>query len=676
MRAQFLHRVESAIKDNHLQRALDQNAERRSVGRHAAFESLSDPEGTRLRAHAIRARVIAHLPDLIETFAQNLALNGWHVHHAENAVQACAHITHIAQQQGSNLVIKSKSMVTEEIRLNEHLAMQGIRAIETDLGEFIVQLRDEPPGHIITPAIHLMREDVARTFVKHLGIDFTTDVSALNQAARRTLRQAFLEAGIGISGVNFGIVESGAVCLVTNEGNGRMVTSLPETHIAVMGIERMVPTLNDLVVMLALLPRSATGQILSSYVSWIRSPRRENDLDGPSTRHIILVDNGRSEMNSSPLSSALLCIRCGACLNACPVFREIGGHAYGSVYPGPIGSVVSPGLFGLADYGHLAKASTLCGACKEVCPVDINLPELLLRTRAVYTQQIPRPVLPSITLKLYRWACSTPAGYRTAIKFIALVSRLFPSSDGWIRRLPGPLHAWTRFRDFPGFQSRPFRERFATFETQRAKTSPLQVEEPSIITRDESTVQGRPLLQIFKSALEQVNGEFIQCSVADLGETIRQIAVAGHLGAVLIDPVVAARFPQVKQTLIEANVICVTPCLHTDIDRTLASNELDKAPAGVSLAIAGIAESGSVVVSQDHENAAITSLLPDTNIILLPVEHLYGALENWVQASGREVLSGQQSLTLITGPSRTADIEMTLTIGVHGPARLIVIAFG
>lgn len=676
MRARFLRRADAAIKDSQLQRALDQNAERRSIGRRAAFESLSDPEGTRLKAHAIRVRVIAHLPDLIETFAQNLALNGWHVHHAENAAQACTHISQIAQQQGTNLVIKSKSMVTEEIRLNEHLATQGIQPIETDLGEFIVQLRDEPPGHIITPAIHLMREDVARTFVKHLGIDFTTDVSALNQAARLTLRQAFLEAGIGISGVNFGIVDSGAVCLVTNEGNGRMVTNLPETHIAVMGIERMVPTLDDLAVMLALLPRSATGQILSSYVSLIRSPQRENDLDGSSTRHIILVDNGRSEMNIGPLRSALLCIRCGACLNACPVFREIGGHAYGSVYPGPIGSLVSPELFGIADYGHLAKASTLCGACQEVCPVDINLPELLLRTRAVYTQQVPQPALPSIAVKLYRWACSTPVGYRTAIKLTAFVSSLFPSSDGWIRRLPGPLHAWTRFRDFPGFQSRPFRERFAAFKSERVQKSPFQVEKPSVIARDKPPVQGRSLLQIFESALEQVDGEFIHCSAADLEETIKQITVAGQFDAVMTDPVVAVRFPQVQRALDEANVVCVTPHLHTDADRTLALKELDKAPAGVSLAIAGIAESGTVIVGQDHENAAITSLLPDTHIILLPVENLYAALENWVQASGKEVLSGQQSLTLITGPSRTADIEMTLTIGVHGPARLIVIAFG
>ena len=674
MRARFLHRAKTAIQDRRLQRALDQNAERRSIGRQAAFESLSDPQGTRLKAHAIRTRVIEQLPELIETFSRNLALNGWKVHHAEDAVQACVHISDIVQQQGSKLVIKSKSMVTEEIRLNEHLSMHAIQAIETDLGEFIVQLRDEPPGHIITPAIHLMREDVAQTFVEHLGIDFTTDVSALNQAARRTLRQAFLEAGIGISGVNFGIVEAGAICLVTNEGNGRMVTNLPETHIAVMGIERMVPTLNDLAVMLALLPRSATGQILSSYVSWIRSPQREDDLDGPSTRHIILVDNGRTKMNMSPLRSALLCIRCGACLNACPVFREIGGHAYGSVYPGPIGSVVSPGLFGLADYGHLAKASTLCGACREVCPVDINLPELLLRTRDAYTQQIAEPVLPSIALKLYCWTCSTPARYLTAFKFAALVTSLLPSNNGWIRKLPGPLRAWTRFRDFPGFQSRPFRERFAALEPVQASTPSVEQQQTPTSTREEATIPGRSLLESFGSALEQVDGEFIRCSEADLEARIKEIATTEHLDAVLIDPVVTARFPRLEKSLDDANVACVTPRLKTGVDRTLALKELDKAPAGISLAIAGVAESGSVVVGQDNENAAVTSLLPDTNIIMLPVQSLYATLESWVQASGKGALAGQQSLVLITGPSRTADIEMTLTIGVHGPARLIVIA--
>ncbi len=266
-------------------------------------------------------------------------------------------------------------MVTEEINLNHALEAEGMRVVETDLGEYIVQLRGERPAHIITPAVHLRRDDVGKLFHEKLGIPYTEDIPTLTDTARKVLRDVFLNADVGISGVNFGVAETGTICVVSNEGNARMVTTLPPVHIALMGMERLVRNLDDLAIMLSLLARSATTQKLSVYTQFIHSPFPGQE------RHLILLDNGRTRLLHSPLKESLYCIRCGACMNACPVFREIGGHGYHSVYPGPIGSVISAGFFG-SDFVPLAQASSLCGACKEACPVDIDLPKLLTRVRA------------------------------------------------------------------------------------------------------------------------------------------------------------------------------------------------------------------------------------------------------------------------------------------------------
>src|SRR6266540_4042203 len=373
--ATFRQRIRVSIENETLQIALDNNAERRLRGRALAFESIPDWRERRKRAHAIRADVIDHLDEYLAQFRAKNEENGIIVHCAKDAAEAIQITLNVARQTSARLVAKSKSMVSEEINLNHALEGEGIRVIETDLGEYIVQLRKEKPAHIITPAVHLRRNDVGQLFHEKLGIPSTEDIPTLTNTARKILREVFLTADIGISGVNFGIVETGGICLVTNEGNGRMVTTMPPTHIALMGMERLVPTLDDLALMLSLLPRSATGQKLSVYTQVLHSPLNEQH------RHIIILDNGRSKLRNSPLRESLYCIRCGACLNACPVFRELGGHAYGSVYPGPIGSVISAGLFG-SEFVPLAQASSLCGACKDACPVDIDLPKLLTRVRA------------------------------------------------------------------------------------------------------------------------------------------------------------------------------------------------------------------------------------------------------------------------------------------------------
>ena len=330
--------------------------------------------------------MVEHLDEYLAQFIANVENNGIRVHHAADAREAIrifleiAHSVEAKQPHGGSgasslLVAKSKSMVSEEIDFNHALEIAGIRVVETDLGEYIVQLRGERPSHIITPAVHLRRGDVGKLFEEKLGIPYTENIPTLTKTAHEVLRDVFLTADIGISGVNFGVAETGTLAIVTNEGNGRMCTTLPPVHVALMGIERLVPTLEDLELFLSLLPRSATGQKLSVYTSLINSP-----LPGQA-RHLILLDNGRSALRHSPLAESLYCIRCGACLNACPVFREIGGHAYGSIYPGPIGSVISCALVN-PEFATLAQASSLCGACKEVCPVDIDLPGMLLRVRS------------------------------------------------------------------------------------------------------------------------------------------------------------------------------------------------------------------------------------------------------------------------------------------------------
>jgi L-lactate dehydrogenase complex protein LldF len=469
----FQSRITAALNDPVLQIALDRNAERRVLGRNQAFENLPDAEAVRDRARAIRIETLTHLDSYLEQFATNVEKNGGRVHWAVDAKEARRVILNIVKSAAhphphtpthSLLVAKSKSMVSEEIGLNHALTAAGIRVVETDLGEFIVQLRGEPPSHLITPAVHLRREDVSTLFQKQFGMPPTLDVKAMTTVANRELRRVFFSADVGLSGVNFGVAETGAIAIVTNEGNGRLCTTLPRLHIALMGIERLVPTLGDLEVMLRLLPRSATAQKLTAYVSLLTGPRRDSEPDGPEELHVVLLDNGRSRTLGTELAESLLCIRCGACLNVCPVYREIGGHAYGSTYGGPIGSVVSPALFG-SDFGELANASTLCGACRDICPVRIDIPKMLLAVRGQQIDAGRAPLWLKLGMKAWRWAMSTPARYRAAQRLAAFGSRLLARVNR-IRRLPPPLNAWTKRRDFPVFASEPFRARWKRRKTE------------------------------------------------------------------------------------------------------------------------------------------------------------------------------------------------------------------
>lgn len=453
-------RITAALNNPTLQAALDRNAERRVGARNARFAELPAAEAVRAAGRAIRVQTLTHLDRYLAQFAANAEKNGAQVHWAADTAEAQRIILAIAKRTSvAPTVAKSKSMVSEEIHLNPALAQAGVRAVETDLGEFIVQLRGERPSHLITPAVHLRREDVAALFQTKFGMPPTLDVEGMTAVARAELRKVFFSAEVGLSGVNFGVAETGTVALVTNEGNGRLCTTVPRVHIALMGLERLVPTLADLEVMLRLLPRSATGQKITSYVSLLTGPRRPAEPDGPDEVHIVLLDNGRTQLLAGELAEALLCIRCGACLNACPVYRELGGHAYGEAYSGPIGSVISAGLFG-AEFNHLAQASTLCGACRDICPVHIDLPRMLLAVRAQPSAVQQAPAWLALGLRLWAWVMTDPTRYRLAQQLAAFFTGLLARA-GWVRALPPPLNAWTHRRDFPVFAKESFRERWA-----------------------------------------------------------------------------------------------------------------------------------------------------------------------------------------------------------------------
>lgn len=397
----FRRHARHAIEDQRLQTSLENATGRFREHRREAMAGLPRADEMRRHFKQMRAATIANLSEHLQTFEAQATAAGAQVHWAVDADEAAQIVVNIARMEGVKLAVKSKSMTTEEIRLNPGLEDNGIQVVETDMGEWIVQLAGESPSHIVAPAIHKTKDQVAALFSREAGTPIPAEIPALTRQARRRLREHFLQAGMGISGANIGVAESGSIVLVTNEGNGRMVTSVPKVHVAVMGLEKIAPTWDEAAVWLSLLARSATGQPLSIYTSVITGPARSDDVDGPQEVHIILLDNGRSAQVGSKYEEVLQCIRCGACVNVCPVYRHVGGHAYESPYSGPIGAVVSPLLFGLAQYSALPQASSLCLACLEVCPAQIDLPRMLLALRE---DEVQSKVLPSSDRLAENWA--------------------------------------------------------------------------------------------------------------------------------------------------------------------------------------------------------------------------------------------------------------------------------
>lgn len=446
---QFHKLASEALQDESLQKALARANTSFQDARGEAVDSMPDWQELRQQGHEIKKRAIDNLPDALETFEKNISSRGVEVHYCEDGASARDTILSIIRSHDGASVTKSKSMVTEEIALNDHLEAAGLSVLEGDLGEYIIQLAGEHPSHIIAPAIHKSREEVAELFHEHLGSDPQADIQELTRVAQRTLREAFLGADIGISGANFAVAETGTIVLVENEGNIRMSTTIPGVHIALVGIEKVVPRMEDLAPLLRLLCRSATGQRITSYVSFISSARTAAEGDGPQKLYVVFLDAGRSRLWADPQQrEALNCIRCGACLNFCPVYASVGGHAYGWVYPGPIGAVITPHFVGIEKASQLPQASSLCGRCAEVCPVKIPLPDMLLGLRAKAVEAGSAGIVERFSMRFFSRLARSPRLWRFAMAcgrpFYKLAVR-----TGFASLLGGAPRRWSRSRKLP-----------------------------------------------------------------------------------------------------------------------------------------------------------------------------------------------------------------------------------
>ncbi len=450
-----------------LQKALANLQDRFGKGTAEAYRRLPEGPDLRIKAHDIRMESIDNLDILLDRLAAAITQNGGHVFFAPDAAAAVDYVRRVARDNHVRRVVKGKSMVSEEIGLNDALAADGIDVAETDLGEYIVQLAGEHPSHIIAPAIHKTREAVGRLFADKLGIVYSDDPPTLTQAARKALREKFLAADMGVTGCNLACAETGHITVVSNEGNIRMSATLPRVHVALMGMERVIARLEDHDILFRLLTRGAAAQNMATYVSYIAGPRRPEEVDGPDAFHLVVIDNGRSKILADPrFREMLCCIRCAACLNICPVYGKIGGHAYGYPYSGPVGAVVTPLLVGINRARHLCQGETLCGACQMACPVNIDIPRMLLELRAQLADGDPQwsVVRASPAEKLGYRAWSWIVGHRRlydlTLKIGRQVQRLLPRADGMIRRLPSPFAGWTSSRDMPPLADQSFAERF------------------------------------------------------------------------------------------------------------------------------------------------------------------------------------------------------------------------
>lgn len=687
----FRDRSRLAIQNTNLQRAL-RNATTRFLKSCAeAVAEIPQWEAMREQASQIKEETLARLDEVLEEFTRNATRAGAKVVRVKNSEEALDYVSSIVHRIGAKLAVKGKSMASEEIGLNDFLAEHGVRALETDLGEYIVQLAREMPSHIIAPAIHKSRRDVQELFQEVLGEGKDAGINELTLIARRRLRSMFLEADLGFSGANFLVADTGSIVLVENEGNIRFSTSLPRVHVAIVGMEKIVPRERDLGIFLPLLIRSATGQKMSSYVSVITGPRQSQDPDGPEELHVLLLDNGRRKILEDPrLRPTLKCIRCAACLNTCPVYQSTGGHAYATVYSGPIGAVLTPQLRGMRRSGDLAFASSLCGACGDICPVKVPLPHLLLELRADAARKSATVVTTPAkkrAFKLWATAMCSPRVYsiasrvaRAALKRPLLLRRVAPTFDSWasVRGAidPPPRSFRELWKEFPEASlASNHRPQIQAAPASKSGGSPVtafseESIEEAVRSAADAVSQRRTLVDRFLAELEHAGGAGYRVSNSDeLGAALDRIVGEEAPQHVLIarsaSDFLAGLADRVKQKgcqPLEAE--CWDDAFAT------AAN----ARAGITAAFAAIADSGSLLLRHGAGEPRSFSLLPEHHIALVHASQIVASLP---QAIDRVIQSGsfgaRACWTFITGPSRTGDIELTLTIGVHGPKRVSVI---
>lgn len=455
----FKKRVDNQIQNEMMRKALIKAQETIGANRQKMVDELGNWEEWRDLAKQIRNHVLANLDAYLYQLSEKVQQNGGKVFFAETAEEATAYIRQVALEKNAKKIVKSKSMVTEEIGLNEVLEKEGMKVVETDLGEYLLQIVGDKPSHIVVPAIHKDRYKIRQELHDAVGYQGSEQPEEMNAFVRKVLRQDFLEADIGISGCNFAVAETGSVCLVTNEGNLRLATTVPKTHIAVMGMERLAPTFQEVDVLITMLARSAVGAKLTAYNTWLTGPRLEGETDGPEDFHLVIVDNGRSKILESEFQEVLRCIRCGACLNTCPAYRQIGGHGYGSIYPGPIGSVISPLLGGYEEFKELPYACSLCTACNSVCPVKIPLAQLILKHREHIAESGMTPAIERLSIFGFAFANSHPTLWKVGVNIGAKVaSKLIKNGKAPLEI--GALGEWTKARDLPSAEGESFREWF------------------------------------------------------------------------------------------------------------------------------------------------------------------------------------------------------------------------
>lgn len=468
---EFSHSAVIALQDIGLNTAVRRNTARTNASREIVMGETTDAYALRQQAREAKLRALHDLPELLEQLEAKMTARGVNVLWAENGDEANRHVLDICRTNDLKRAVKAKSMVTEEIKLNAALIAAGIEVIETDLGEFIVQVTGDHPSHITMPLMHRSREMIRDDMMRLLGMPYTEDPKDMTRFAREWLRGRYLDADFGITGGNFLVAETGHLVTVTNEGNLSLTTMFPKVHVAIVGIEKVVATWEDLATLVQLLTRSGTGQKLTVYVDVFSGPKREGDADGPEQMYLILLDNGRSSIYASEYAEALACIRCGACLNTCPVYQNVGGHSYGWVYPGPIGAVITPLLVGKENAQPLPFASSLCGACKQACPVDIDLPTMLLKLR----RDLEKAQDPALRagIKAWSWGFKTPLLYRFGGKGASLATRILgrlQSGKATIKDIPAPfIGNWTQYRDFPAFAPQSFREWWAATHGDAAR---------------------------------------------------------------------------------------------------------------------------------------------------------------------------------------------------------------
>lgn len=611
-----------------LSQAVRTTTDKLAAGRVSALADLPDAQAARNRARVARQRAVSNLSETLARFTAAAQAQGTVVHRAANADAARTLIGGILRQAGAKRVVKSKSMATEEVGLRPYLERSGLRVIETDLGEWIVQLADQAPSHIIVPAVHLDRAQISALLSREAGRPLGLDTRDLAAFARARLRDEFLAADVGISGANLLIAETGTLMIVSNEGNARMCTTLPRVHIALVGVEKLVGTWREALDVLAVLPRSATGQAITQYVSFITGPARPGDAahDGPREVHVILLDNGRLQLVGTPAEELLYCIRCGACLNACPVFRTMGGHQYGTTYPGPIGAALTPHLTRGRAGRDLPWASSLCGACREVCPVNIQLDDQLIALRAQY----PKPAGERLAMAGF----GTLADGRRLAGTLRVARVLLGGRP--VERLPGILDHWTRGRSIRGI-ARRLRRGADVSPPAAVRSVPVP---PPAAPAPRVPLSSDPLAA-FTQNWERQGGKTMRVGRAQLERAVREVIGKGPVSH---DAVLGALVEGIE-----------------------SAGPLEAACGLIWAEAAAIATASMVLRSGTHTQRR-RSLVPGRVVFIVDADTIHPDLPTAFAALGLlEAGARPAAVTLVSGPSRSSDIENDMVIGVHGP---------